>query len=124
MAIRGRHSVLAKLFWQRFGILLLLALILLATLAVLNVYRKERDSRALRGQAEGRLADLQKQERSLSEHINSLRTDRGKEEVLREQYGVGWEGEELVVLVEPVQVAPAPEPAGMRQWVRKFLPFW
>ncbi len=124
MAIRGRHSVLARLFWQRFGILILLALILLASLAVLNVYRKERDSRVLRERAETRLGDLQKQERSLSEHIESLRTDRGREEVLREQYGVGWEGEEMIVLVEPPQTAPEPEQTGVRQWMRKFLPFW
>ncbi len=124
MAIRERHAVLARLFWRRFGILVLLVLILVATLAVLSVYRKEYDSRVLREQAEMRLADLQKQEKSLSEHINGLRTDRGKEEVLREQYGVGWEGEELIVLVEPSQAAPIPEPTGMREWMKKFLPFW
>src|SRR3989344_2256958 len=99
MAMRERHKALARLFWRRLGVLSLVLLIIAVSFAVWGVSKKERESRTLRQEAEVQLADLKEQERTLTEHVESLRTDRGKEEVLREQYGVGRQGEGLIVIV-------------------------
>lgn len=124
MAIRERHAALVRLFWRRLSIVVLILLIVVAGFAVWGVSEKERESRALREQAERQLNDLREQEASLSGHIRKLKTDRGKEEALREQYGVGREGEGLIVIVESPQVEQAKESPTLRQWVRRFLPFW
>lgn len=124
MAMRERHKALVRLFWRRLGMMMLVLLVILAGLALWRVYQKERDSRELRRQAEVKLADLKEQETSLSTHIQSLRTERGKEEALREQYSVGREGEGLIVIVEPEQPEPVQATSSMRLWVKKFLPFW
>ena len=104
--------------------LALILLIVLASFAVWGVYQKEQESRALRQEAEVQLADLRQQEELLSGHITSLKSDRGKEAALREQYSVGREGEGLIVLVESDQPAPVPQESTMKQWVRKMVPFW
>lgn len=124
MAIRERHKALARLFWRRLGIFTLVGLVIFGALAVRGVWLKEQESRALRHEAEVQLAELREQEAHLSEHIRDLRTDRGIEEALREQYGVARAGEELVIIIEsPSAAAPEPEQS-VRAWVRKFLPFW
>lgn len=124
MAMRERHTALVRLFWKRLGMLVLLVLLVGVGFAVWGVSRKEKESRLLREQAEMQLADLRKQEQSLSEHIGSLKTDRGKEEALREQFGVAKEGEGLIVIVQSAQTAETPTEPSMREWVRKFIPFW
>lgn len=124
MAIRERHTALVRLFWRRLSIVVLILMIVVAGFAVWGVSEKERESRALRNQAERQLSDLREQEANLSGHIRKLKTDRGKEEVLREQYGVGREGEGLIVIVDSPQVEQTEASPTLRQWVSKFLPFW
>ena len=123
MAMAGQKEIV-RLFWRRLGMLALLFFVVAAGAAVWNVWHKEAESRALRHQAEVKLYDLREQEASLSNNIAKLKTDRGKEEALRAQYGVGKEGEALIVIVEPPTPEPIEKQPGMRDWVRKFLPFW
>lgn len=124
MAMRERQKAIVRLFWKRFSMLVLILLIAAASVAVLGVYKKERESRELRMQAESQLRDLREQEQNLGHYISKLKTDRGKEEALREQYGVGREGEGLIVIVDPAQPEPVRATSTVREWVRKFLPFW
>ena len=65
------------------------------------MYKKERESAILRVQAENERADLLKREARLKEDIDTLGTDRGLEEALREQYALAERGEGLIVIVEP-----------------------
>lgn len=124
MAIRERHKALARLFWRRLGIILLFGLVVFAGFAVKGVWQKEQESRAMRHEAEIELAELQRQEAKLSENIGELKSDRGIEAALREQYGVARKGEELVVIIESQAVQEEAPPPTVREWVRKFLPFW
>lgn len=104
---REKHDPI-RVFWRRLGLAALLVLVIMAASGVWNVYRKDRESRLLRTQAETELAHLQTQQRLLDTQINRLETPRGKEEVLRQQYAVGRPGEEMIIIVDPEQSTPAP----------------
>ncbi|MFA7309619.1 MAG: hypothetical protein WC050_01815 [Candidatus Paceibacterota bacterium] len=118
-----RHDPI-RLLWRRLGLLALLVLVLMGISGEWNVFKKERESRALRDQAELQVTNLSAQETQLSADIAKLETDRGKEEALREQYAVGRKGEGLIIIVEPVKPEPIEATSTFRTWVRKFLPFW
>lgn len=124
MAMKERHKALARLFWRRITLVSLMAVSVFAAFAVWGVYKKEQESRMLRLQAESQLYDLQDQQRNLSERISGLNTQKGKEAILREQYGVAKSGESVVIIVEAEKADMAPEESGVRVWVRKFVPFW
>lgn len=113
-----------RLFMRRVGILFLAVFSLAALSGVWDVYHKERESRTLRGQAEMRLKDLADRDARLRSEIAALKTERGQEEALREQYEVGRAGENLVIIVEPPQPLPIVATTTFRTWLQKFLPFW
>lgn len=120
---RDRYDPL-KLFFKRVGTLILIMVVVFAGLGVWRIYEKERESRALRQEAEGELAHLQKQAALLERKTTQLKTDRGKETLLRDQYEVGRQGEGLIVIVEPpTPEIPPPEPTFLDK-VRKFFFFW
>jgi cell division protein FtsB len=124
MAISDRRHRIAKLLWRRLRILIALLLVILAVSAVWNIYKKERESRALRTDSERQLEALTQQQNALKQDISALQTARGKEAALRDQYAVGKPGEQLVVIVEPERPATTTEQEGFLQIVHKFLPFW
>lgn len=120
---RDRYDPL-RLFFKRVGTLALFIVVVLAGLGVWSIHVKERESRALREEAEVERAHLEAQAAQLQDKTAQLKTDRGKEELLRDQYDVGRQGEGLIVIVEPPAPAPvAPEPTFLDK-VRKFFFWW
>lgn len=113
-----------RLLWRRLGIVALFILVLVALSGVWNVYQKERESRALRRQAETQYATLSQQQGQLETDIASLQTLRGKEAALRQQYAVGKQGEGLIIIVDPKPQALVRASSTLMQWVHTFLPFW
>ena len=122
MAIRQRNDPV-RLFGKRLIVLGLLALVVLAIGGVWNAYQKERESAALRTRAEVQLDDLTKRHAQLSSDIANLQTDRGREEVLREQYALAAQGEGLIVIVEP-QAEPAHATSTFMDKLRKAFRWW
>lgn len=125
MAIAGKRFDPVRLIVRRLVLILLLVLVVGALSAMWDVYKKERDSRVLRDQAEAQLQNLTLQEERLTAEISRLETARGKEELLRENYEMAREGEQLIIIIEPP--APAPLEATttpMMQWVHRLIPFW
>ncbi len=120
---RDRYDPL-RLFFKRVGTLALLILVVFVGLGVWKVYSKERESRDLRTEAEIQEARLKEQADQLEAKTAQLKTERGKEALLRDQYDVGREGEGLIVIVEP----PAPEPVvhtpTFMEKVKRFFIFW
>lgn len=124
MAIPSNRRDLTRLFWRRAGLLALFVAVAMAASSVWGVYKKERESRVLREQAEREAQDLTVQQNELSTHIAKLQTERGKEEALRAQYAVGKQGEGLIIIVDPEAPQPIQATSTIMKWVHKFLPFW
>lgn len=121
--VRDRHNPV-RLFGRRLLIIGLLALLILAIPGVWGAYRKERESRALRTEAEVQLSDLSTREAELNADIAKLESDRGKEEALREQYALAKRGEGLIIIVDPRESQEVRATSTLMRLVRKFLPFW
>lgn len=114
----------ARLFLRRLGLLALIALAALALGGVWNVYHKERESAGLRVQAESERADLLEREVRLKDDIAELKTDRGLEEALREQYALAERGEHLIVIVEPTASASVEATSTFKTWFEKLFFWW
>ena len=113
-----------RLFGRRLILLGLFALIVLSSMGVWSAYGKEQESRALRQEAEMQLGDLSQRQEQLDADIASLETDRGKEQVLREQYALAARGEGLIVIVDTPPVAPTRATSSLVDWLKKTFTWW
>jgi len=107
-------------------LLIAVLLVVVASLfgAVWNIYRKNDEAARLRAQTEAQLADLRERQAHLEEDYEKLKTERGLEAALREQYAVGAAGEELIVIVEPEKPEPVQATSSVLQWFKDILPHW
>ena len=105
VTLNERHDPV-KLMLRRLLIIFLACLVLSALWAVWNISRKDREAARLRAESQAQLADLKAREAKLQADYEKLKTVRGKEEALREQYAVGKSGEGLIVIVEPDKPKP------------------
>lgn len=112
-----------RLMWRRLLILIFFALLVVLARGVWGVYEKERDSRALREEAEIELRDLRMRGAELHSDISSLSTERGMEEALRRRFDLGKENEGVVVIVEPPASPPPPEPTSFER-VKRWFVWW
>ena len=79
---------------------------------VLSFFNKMRVTIDNRKLAESKVAELQKEKEKLSSDIARLKTDEGKEESIREKFGLAKAGEgEIVVVDEKPLTPPAPAPS-------------
>ncbi len=105
-----------RLMRRRLVILVLLALVFVGVRGVWGVYKKEQESRMLRAETEMQLAKLKVREADLRRDMASLKSERGIEEVLREEYELAKEGEGVIVIVDPTEPVPKePEPTRMQR---------
>lgn len=106
---------------RRLVILVLLLLVAGGVRGVWGVYKKEQDSRALRREAEAQVAQLKEREASLRRDMAALKSERGVEEVLRQDYELAKEGEEVIVIVENTPPdPPEPEPTTLQKFENLF----
>ena len=125
MAIMRPRNDPVRLFWRRLVLLGLFALVLLAASGVWNAYQKERESRALRVQAQAQLNDLSAQQSELHSDIDKLQTERGKEAVLRQQYALAAKGEGVIVIVDPSTSTEATATSSaFAEWLHNTFPWW
>lgn len=113
-----------RLFMRRIGTALLFIVVIALFAGDWSTYKKERGSRDLRTQAEVQYANLAEQEAQLDSQITKLKTARGKEEAMREQFEVGKSGEGLIVIVDQPVAEPTEATSTLRRIIHKFLPFW
>src|SRR3990167_8453847 len=117
VTLKGKTDPL-RLMGRRMLLALLIVLVFSAIWGVWNIYRKNAEAARLREQAERKLEDLQDRQARLEEDYEQLKTTRGIEEALREQYAVGAAGERLIVIVEPQAPEPVRATSSIMQWIR------
>jgi hypothetical protein len=87
--------------------------------ATWNVYRTYAEARMREMRAREDLAVLIARAASLESDINRLNTDMGREEELRERFGVGRPGEQMIVVTNPeidVKSAPISRDSWVSSW--------
>lgn len=125
MAIVGKRSDPVRLFARRLALLALLLIVIGALSALWDVYKKEKGSRLLKDQAEAQLYNLSMQEDHLSNEIARLETARGQEELLRANYEMAKEGENVIMIIEPPERAPeVATTTTLTKWMHRLIPFW
>lgn len=100
-------------------IILLCLFLAVFTWGVVGFMGKMSATRENRRVAENKLAELQSERTRLSTEIANLKTERGVEENIREKFGLGKEGEDLIVVVDD-QTKPVEAPVA-QGW---FASFW
>ncbi len=123
VAIRDRNDPL-RLMGRRILLTVLALLVVSASWALWNVYRKERDADRRDKEAQMQLADLKERYTQLQNNLDTLRTERGMEEAVRGQYGVGRKGEGLIVIVEPPTPEPVQATSSTMQWFKDMLSYF
>ena len=91
-------------------------IILIFAWSVLGFWNKMQDTAKNKKIVEDKVAELKQQKEKLNSDINSLNTDRGKEKVFRENFGLVKEGEDLIVVVDDKNPPPAPDASSTGFW--------
>ncbi|MCR4281239.1 MAG: septum formation initiator family protein [Candidatus Kaiserbacteria bacterium] len=120
----GQRRDPLRLIGKRLLLVLLLVLVTVALSGVWKVYRKAQESSVLRKEAEAQLSDLDKRRTQLEADITKLKTSRGMEEALREQYGLAKSGESVIVIVDSPAQAPVVASSSVMQWFQRTLSWW
>ena len=121
---RNQRQTAVRIFLRRIRLLGLLILAGSAASGVWGVYLKERESAALRAQAERQRQDLLTRQEKLEADIVVLKTDQGVEETLRKQYALAGEGEKLIIIVDPPRPATTTASSTVGEWLRRTFWWW
>ena len=121
---RNQRQNAVRLFLRRLGMLAFLILIAVSVSGVWGVYKKERESAALRTQVERERTDLLNRQALLESDLSRLKTDRGLEESLREQFALAERGEGLIVIVEPPAPSATKATSTFQTWLHRVFSWW
>lgn len=100
-----------KLLLRRLTLLFLVVAAFVLGKAVWALAGKNNEAATARNETALALADLDKRNIELQAKIANLRTNRGQEAALREQYGLAKQGEGVIVIVDEKAPPPQPRPA-------------
>ena len=95
-----------------------------ASLSVWRVYQKDKESAILRTEAQLQLQDLTGRQDQLETDIAKLKTDRGVEEQLRQQFALAAAGEHMIVIVDPPAPVPIQATTTLMDRIKKALRWW
>lgn len=94
-----------KLLFSRITIAILVIVFLLITSATWSVFGKYRETQTNDRNARENLIVLEEREVNLKKEIENLKTEKGVEKEIRENFGFVKEGEKIVIIVESQWVA-------------------
>ncbi|MDQ5961803.1 MAG: hypothetical protein QG669_195 [Patescibacteria group bacterium] len=89
-----------KWFHSPIVLLVLIGVCIFFASNMITLVKKNRDTRQLKEQASRELTELQVRKQKLEEDITSLKSERGQEEVIRENFQVTKDGEGVVVIID------------------------
>ena len=91
---------LKKLLYSKITLFILIIVTIFLLNAVWDVYKKQGITKANLVKTATSLGALQVREKTLSSEIQRLNTESGKEEEVRDKYGLVRPGEEVIVIVD------------------------
>ncbi|HEX8591189.1 MAG TPA: hypothetical protein VF696_00340 [Candidatus Paceibacterota bacterium] len=101
---------------REYVIAAILSLVIIWLLSLVwSIARKEEIARRTVGETKAELELLKEREEILRGNLAELSTDRGREDVLRKNFGVARPGEEVIIVVPPKE---PPQPPPMPWWKR------
>ncbi len=111
-----------KILYSPYVVILLAVILIFLLRGVWGVYQKSSYSRENLERAQTNYNELQARERKLSEEIEYLKTTGGKEEEIREKYGLIKPNEEVIMVVDPENKRAEPEylPDNKSWWQKIF----
>ncbi len=90
-----------KRFIRSKPVLVLLAiLVIVFTWNIINLAGKLQETYKNKKIEQEKISDLEKRKEKLTSDIEKLNTDKGKEEVIRENFGMVKEGENVIVIID------------------------
>ena len=89
-----------KFFYSRVTLAILIIVALYSFSAVFKVYQKQDMTKDNLAKTAASLASLQAREKMLSSEVERLKTEAGREEEIREKFGLVKPGEEVIVVVD------------------------
>ncbi len=97
-------------FMESRPILVLFGIVILVfAWSVLSFLGKMRTAQENRALAEAKVEDLRIKKEKLSADIENLKTDEGKEQIFRENFGLAKAGEDLIIIVDDKNIKEAGE---------------
>jgi cell division protein FtsB len=91
---------LRKFLYSRITLIVLLVILFFLVRAVWSVYQKQEMTRENLTRTTANFNNLQARQEMLSTEIERLKTESGKEQEIREKYGLVRPGEEVMVVVD------------------------
>ncbi len=91
-----------RLLYSKFTIVVLGLVLLFLLSSVFGVYKKASIAYGNKNRVDANLTELKNREKALLLNIEKLKTKRGVESEIRDKFGVVKKGEELVVIVDPI----------------------
>ena len=96
---KNKNGVLRRIFYSKFGIGFLTLIILTFGWGVMDFMVTMKETARNRDIAQDKVIELEKRKEKLVRDIDALNTDKGKEKVFREDFGMGREGEGLIIVI-------------------------
>jgi len=104
---KWKHVMQSKIFLMFLGVI-----ILFFFFNMFSFLTKMEETKKNREIAETKVAELRKSREKFSLEIGKLNTERGVEEVIRENYSVAKEGENIIIITEDKSMTEANEEQG------------
>lgn len=97
---KKKQGPLKRILYSPLGMVIFGIVFMVFASGVVDFMLKMRDTSKNKDIAEQKVAELEKRKQKLVNDISELNTDKGKEKVFREDFGLAKEGEGLIIVVE------------------------
>jgi cell division protein FtsB len=118
-----KRQRIKRVVFSRITIAILAVIVLVLARGVWGIYQKERDTAVKLAQVAREESELEARKMFLESEVARLRTSQGVEEEIRENFGLGTEGEGVIIVV-PGDASAAANAVGQRgfwNWIRNFF---
>lgn len=120
-----KEHIIKSIFFSPIGVALSLVLLVVLVRANYSLYEKNDTARENRETLLRELNAMELRKDRLSATLGRIGTDKGEEIALREQYDMGREGEEMIVVVDLDEAKSAQtEESTLWSYIRSLVPFF